>query len=249
MKASYAFLLAIALVSNQVAPTAAAQQDGHRITLKQKLDLQYLLYLPESYAADGADSFPLLLFLHGGGECGSDLEKVKVHGPPKLVEQGRSFPFIILSPQNPRCDKLWDPGIVIALLDTIVNTRRVDTTRIYLTGLSRGGFGAWMTAIQNPGRFAALIPICGVAPAFYGTWLGQMPVWMFHGEDDPVIPVSESDEMAAMLLKNGNPVKYTRYPDTGHDAWTRTYANPEVFEWMLEQQLPANNAIETNFIK
>ncbi len=220
---------------------AHGQQTGHRITLTPEFDLQYLLYLPEAYAADTAAEFPLLLFLHGGGECGDNLEVVKVNGPPKLVEEGTSFPFLILSPQNPRCDKLWEPGIVIDLLDAIVGAYRVDTTRIYLTGLSRGGFGAWMTAIQYPRRFAALIPVCGVAPAFYGKWLGQMPIWVFHGEDDPVIPVSESDNIVRELKENGNPVRYTRYPDTGHDAWTRTYENPEVFEWMLQQRLGAGD--------
>jgi predicted peptidase len=232
-----AFLLQIVPAVLIISGQAGAQQEAHHATLNYGVEMNYLLYLPENYTSDSTVRFPLLLFLHGGGEGGYDIEKVKRNGPPKLVEDGHSFPFIILSPQNADSNNLWDTRAVKVLLDKIVGTHRVDTTRIYLTGLSRGGFGAWMTAIQNPDRFAALIPVCGVAPAFYGKWLGQMPIWMFHGADDPVIPVSESDEMAEVLRKNGNPVKYIRYPETGHDAWTRTYENPEVFEWMLQQRL------------
>jgi predicted peptidase len=215
---------------------ASAQQSAHKVTLKPELELQYLLYLPEGYAADKEKDYPLLLFLHGGGESGSDLEKVKTHGPPSLIDKGKQFPFMVLTPQNPHPRKLWNETALIALLDKIENDYRVDRSRIWIAGLSRGGYGAWRMAIQYPDRFAALVAICGESPDHYAGWLGQMPIWVFHGEKDRTIAIRESDEMVTALRKNGNPVRYTKYPDLGHNAWERAFSDPELYTWLLAQR-------------
>ena len=198
--------------------------------------LHYLLALPEGYSPDGAP-VPLLLFLHGGGESGFDLAKVKRHGPPKLIEAGQKFPFIVVSPQNPGSAAFWDEDALLRLLDHLQITLNVDSDRIYLTGLSRGGYGAWRLALENPHRFAAFIPISGAAPSPYAGWLKDLPTWVFHGALDPVIPVTESERMVAAIHAQGGNVKLTVYPDSNHDAWTATYDNPEIYRWLLQHRL------------
>lgn len=113
---------------------------------------------------------------------------------------------------------------------------RVDKSRIWVAGLSRGGYGAWRMAIQYPERFAALVAVCGETPDHYAKWLGDMPIWVFHGEKDRTISIKESDEMVAALKKNGNPVRYTKYPDTGHNAWDQAFSDPELYKWLLAQK-------------
>lgn len=213
----------------------SAQQLAQKMCIESSMEYQYLLYLPEGYHADTAKDYPLLLFLHGGGECGNDIEKVKTLGPPAQLARGEQFPFIILSPQNPYPLKFWDVHALTFLLDSVVKTHRVDTDRIYLAGYSRDAYGAWSLAAQFPDLFAALIAICGEAPDQYAAWLGDLPIWVFHGEDDQSISIKSSDDMVAALKQNGNSVRYTRYPDTGHDAWTLTFADPELYKWLLLQ--------------
>jgi len=215
---------------------ASAQQSAHRVVLKPELELQYLLYLPDDYEKESESDFPLMLFLHGGGESGTDLEMVKTHGPPSMIEEGHTFPFMVLTPQNPHPRRLWNETALIALMNKIEKEYRVDTSRIWVAGLSRGAYGAWRLAIQYPDRFAALVAICGETPDHYAGWLGQMPIWVFHGEKDKTISIRESDEMVAALRKNGNPVRYTKYPDTGHNAWDQTFSTPELYTWLLEQK-------------
>ncbi len=215
---------------------ARAQQTPHKVSLHPVLEMQYLLYLPEAYAAEPEQEFPLLLFLHGGGESGNDLDRVKTHGPPSMIDQGLSFPFLVLTPQNPYPKKFWNETALIALLDTVTEQYRVDRSRIWIAGMSRGGYGAWRMAIQYPDRFAALVAICGETPDHYAGWLGDLPIWVFHGEEDRTIAIRESDEMVAALRKNGNPVRYTRYPGTGHNAWDQAFSDPALYEWLMAQK-------------
>lgn len=213
-----------------------AELKPQALKLSATVDWKYYLYLPESYEKDQIEKLPLLLFLHGGGESGSNLKKVEKHGPPAQIAAGRDFPFIVLAPQNPHQKRLWDDTAVMALLDHIEKQHRVDRNRIYLSGLSRGAYGAWRLAVQHPNRFAALIAISGEAPMNYASWIGDLPIWVFHGDSDSSIDVSSSERMVEELRKNGNPAKLTIYQETGHDAWTRTYNNPDVYKWMLEQK-------------
>lgn len=215
----------------------AHPQSEHYVAIPDRVPLHYLLSLPADYSTQG-DPSPLLLFLHGGGESGHDLTKVKKHGPPRLIESGVKLPFVVVSPQNPGSAQFWDEDALLRLLDHLENTLNLDRNRIYLTGLSRGGYGAWRLALENPHRFAALLVISGAAPSPYAHWLGDLPTWVFHGAQDPVIPVAESQRMVDAIKTHGGNVRLTIYPDSRHDAWTETYANPEIYQWLLRHRLP-----------
>jgi predicted peptidase len=195
---------------------------------------QYLVYLPEGYAS-GQQQWPLVLFLHGAGERGADLEIVKRHGPPKLVAGGKEFPFILISPQCPE-DETWSPRILDALLDEVERMYRVDPDRIYLTGLSMGGNGTWRLAMARPDRFAAIAPICGWGDTNTVCVLKHVPVWAFHGKKDKVVLFERSEKLVKALKKCGGLVQFTAYPKAEHDSWTETYDNPALYEWLLAQK-------------
>ena len=200
-------------------------------------ELGYYLYYPEDYETKSNEKFPLLLFLQGGGESGNTLNSLKTNGPPKMIAEGKQFPFLILAPQNPDKKKWWNTRAVVQLLDSIVAHNRVDPERIYLTGLSRGGGAAWELAVQYPKKFAALAVVCGMTPVPYASWIDEtMPIWVFHGEEDPIIPIAESEAMVAKLRKMGHDVKFTRYPDVGHDSWIKAYQTQELYSWLLQQK-------------
>lgn len=192
---------------------------------------QYWLHIPESYNSSG-DPSPLMLFLHGAGERGDDLELVKKHGPPMLADKDPDFPFVLISPQCPE-DQVWDPEVLIQVLDEVIKNYRIDKTRVYLTGLSMGGKGTWDLAMAYPERFAAIAPICGFDPKGDLSLLRDIPTWVFHGKLDKVVSVNCSQEAAAQLQKVGGNVKLTIYPESDHDSWTETYNNPELYEWLL----------------
>ena len=200
-------------------------------------DFQYYLYYPENYEKEPATSFPLLLFLHGGGESGDSLAIIKKNGPPKMLEEGKQFPFLVLAPQNPYKKKWWNIRAVVQLLDTIVANNRVDPNRIYLTGLSRGGNAAWELAVQYPDRFAAMAVVCGMTPVPYASWINKdMPIWVFHGTEDQSIPFSESETMVNALKRMGYDVTFTIYEGVGHDSWVQAYATDALYEWFVQQR-------------
>jgi predicted peptidase len=181
------------------AADAPAQQPKHfekQITITVKLD--YLVYLPEGYE-QGDKKWPLVLFLHGAGESGSDLENVKIHGPPKLVAGGKQLPFILVSPQAETARRGWNADALNALLDEIMAQYKVDADRVYLTGLSMGGYGTWNLAAAHPERFAAIAPICGGGNPDDAKKLKNLPIWVFHGAKDPAVPIARSQEMVKAL--------------------------------------------------
>ena len=199
--------------------------------------LNYLLYLPSDYDPGSGKRWPLILFLHGMGERGDDLEKIKVHGIPKIVEQRDDFPFITVSPQCPETS--WWPveiEALDALLDDVLGRYAVDEDRVYLTGLSMGGFGTWAWATAYPDRFAAIAPVCGGGEPEKASRLKDVPVWVFHGAKDTVVDPRRSEEMVEALRKVGANVRYTLYPEAGHDSWTKTYDNPELYDWFLSHR-------------
>jgi predicted peptidase len=200
-------------------------------TVTRVVSANYLLYLPKGHD-DAQEPWPLLMFLHGAGERGNDLERVKLHGPAKLIDQGREFPFVVVSPQCPE-NRGWDIEALDALLDEIVATRHIDENRVYLTGLSMGGFGTWALAIAHPDRFAALAPICGGGAPRLTRQIAHLPTWVFHGAKDETVPLKESENMVEALKGFGGNVKFTVYPEAGHDSWTEAYDNPELYEWFL----------------
>jgi predicted peptidase len=209
--------------------------------LTKQFALRSLLYLPKDYHTAKNRRWPLLLFLHGAGERGTDLALVAKHGPPKLVARKMEFPFVIVSPQCP-AGRIWDDDALLALLDQAIARYRIDARRVYLTGLSMGGYGTWSLGLKYPERFAAIAPVCGggsgadvlLAGAATARALRSLAVWAFHGARDTVVPVTESKVMASALRKAGcRRVRLTVYPDAEHDSYTRTYNRPELYQWFL----------------
>jgi predicted peptidase len=198
--------------------------------------LNYYLYYPPEYRDNPKRDFPLLLFLHGGGESGASLELIQENGPPKLLAEGTDFPFLILAPQNPYKKQWWNVRAVKQLLEQIISENRVDRDRLYLTGLSRGGNACWEMAAQYPDTFAAMAVVCGMTPLPYAHWIDrEMPIWVFHGMEDPVIPFSESEEMVRKLKAMGYPIRFTAYEGVGHNAWEKAYLEEELYAWFMEQ--------------
>jgi predicted peptidase len=216
--------------------------ESAELTYTKSVTLRYLLFTPKDYEQDKNKKWPLMVFLHGAGERGTNLAKVGVHGPPKVVASRPDFPFVLISPQCPT-GQTWQKEAINALIDEAIKKYRVDTDRIYLTGLSMGGFGTWAMAASYPERFAAVVPICGggnvievLLPAKgKEAALKTLPIWAFHGGKDPVVKVEESERMIDAFKKAGNNnVKLTIYPEAEHDSWTETYNNEEVYKWLLE---------------
>lgn len=204
----------------------------------------YYAYLPEDHYLHPADRFPLLVFLHGSGEKGNgttELGRVLVHGPPKLIRNGRDFPFIVISPQLPANQGGWPAGLVDELINKAIADYRVDTTRMYVTGLSMGGYGTWAYAVAKPGRLAAVVPIAGGGSTGQACSMKNVPAWAFHGDADGTVNVSGSVNMVnAINACSPAPAvaaKLTIYPGVGHDSWSRTYdgnAGHDIYAWMLQ---------------
>ncbi len=204
-------------------------------TVNVHVDYKYILEVPKTSNPDTL--FPLLIFLHGSGERGDSVDLVRVHGPWKFLESHPEYGFIILAPQC-HSDDYWNPAALDLLVSEIIRKYPVDTMRIYLTGLSMGGYGTWDFAFYHPQRFAAIAPVCGSSIQFRlrSVTLKDMPIWIFHGALDDVVPIDNSVEVVKRLIELGNPVKFTVYPYANHDAWTKTYQNEELYKWFLEHQ-------------
>lgn len=210
-------------------------------TISYGVELPYLLYLPQGY--DGQLKWPLILFLHGAGERGSDLQGVLTQGLPKRLHQGQDIPFIVVSPQVP-LNETWEHHRhdVMALLDHIQENYPVYNDQIYLTGLSMGGFGTWRYLVWYPDRFAAAAPICGGMPwlvdlSYAVGRIKHIPIWAFHGAKDSIVPVDYTRQMVNALQSVGGDIKYTEYPELDHDSWTVTYNNPDLYTWFRQHKL------------
>lgn len=220
-------------------PDTIAAQDGSMRTgvldtiVAKRVRMRYLVDLPRGYAA-GGKQWPLVLFLHGADERGSDLSMVQLQGLPRLDASG-DLPFILVAPQVPK-GEIWSADALAALMDHLEATLRVDRSREYLTGLSMGAFGAWDLATAMPDRFAAVVAISGGSNPVEICRLKRVPVWIVHGRDDDVIPVSWAVNLARRLERCGGRVRLTIYPGVGHDAWTRTYADSGFTRWLLAQR-------------
>ena len=244
-------LTAAALIGLATALCPAAEPKTDVQTVKEfkfekvsQATVRYLLFLPKGYESSSDKRWPLLLFLHGAGERGSDIWKVTTHGPPKIVAHNPDFPFILVSPQCPE-GEIWSTDQLLALLDDVSKNLRVDSHRVYLSGLSMGGYGTWDLGLSHPERFAAIVPICGggelinilLAEGTKGEALRTLGVWAFHGGKDPIVPVEESQRLVDMLKKvKVQDVKLTVYPEAGHDSWTEAYNDPKLYEWLLSHE-------------
>ena len=197
--------------------------------------LRYLVHLPPGAAKDKAKLWPTILFLHGAGERGDNLKLVEVHGPPKIVKTRPDFPFIVVSPQCPR-DQWWQTPALNDLFEEMMREYPIDPDRIYLTGLSMGGFGSWAFSMEYPDRFAAVVPICGGGDPRDVERIKGIPAWVFHGGKDGVVPLARSEEMVEALRAVGGRVKLTVDPEAGHDSWSKPYASDELYDWFLQQR-------------
>ncbi len=188
------------------------------------------------------DGTPLILFLHGRGERGDDLSLVKLYGLPALLAQGISLPALVAAPQCP-AESDWEEQTpaLSALLDDLSAHEPVDRSRVYLTGLSMGGRGAWKLAVEQPERFAAVVcaasrlPDAISDPARFRDLAGK-PVWVFHGALDTVVPMDRHAALVQALRTGGADLRVTVYADAGHDSWSAAYREPELFPWLLAQK-------------
>lgn len=202
-----------------------------------QFDVPYLLYLPPEYDADTAKKWAFILFLHGAGERGDDLTLLRTQGLAKKLDHD-DLPFIVVSPQCP-AETWWTDhtDALFALWDDCLTRYQVDSNRVYLTGLSMGGYQAWHMAARHPDKFTAVVPICGGGDVETACNLKSMPIWAFHGEQDSVVPLSTTQDMVDAVNECGGDARLTVYPDLQHDSWTATYANPEVYDWLLSHSL------------
>ena len=214
----------------------ALTADIFAVDLVTAVRLPYLLHLPAG--VETRRDWPLIVFLHGSGERGDDLDLVRRQGLPKRLDEGFDLPAVVLSPQCPD-GQVWAQQYpaVMALVDAVMADVGVDPDRVLLTGLSLGGAGAVHLAATHPERFAALVPICGPWTFYYVTpRMARLPLWVFHGEDDPVVSVEDSRRLVAAVEALGGSARLTTYPGVAHDAWTRAYATDELFTWLLDQR-------------
>ena len=216
-------------VQNLPAPVAAKTDNLHH---------QYWLYLPDRYASSSPEApLPLIIYLHGSSRRGRDIVEVKANGLPPVIDTKADFDFIVASPQAlskypwQRC---WQPNDLILLLDELLKNYHIDPNRVYLTGLSMGGYGTWACIARHPKRFAAAAPICGGGDPAWAKAISPVPVWAFHGEHDYVVPIQRSAEMIDAIQAAGGRATLTRYPKVGHDSFTQTYANPALYAWFLQ---------------
>jgi predicted peptidase len=215
--------------------------------LTRTATISYLLYLPGGYGQDPQQQWPLVLYLHGSDVWGDDPEDLIASGLPRLLTSTLDFPAVVLSPQAPEDAVWWGAQLneVSALLDHVQANYEVDDKRVYLTGLSMGGFGAWALALQYPQRFAAVVPVAGgwdserdIVPRNICD-IKDVPIWVFHGEQDDIVLPKKAQLMVNALKKCGGEVRFTLYPEANHRASVeRAYDNPELYAWMFEQRLP-----------
>lgn len=214
--------------------------------------LFYRLSYPDNY--DSSKTYPFILFLHGAGERGNDND-LQLKYVDKIFESPqwrKNYPAIILAPQCPK-DKRWvevdwslpkhtipdtisEPlGLTMDLFFKLIDSLSIDTNRIYITGLSMGGFGTWDAIARYPHLFAAAVPLCGGADLNTAPRLKNIPIWVFHGTRDKVVSVQRSRQMVKALKKYNTEVKYTEYPKLGHFVWNKAYSNPELWKWLFSK--------------
>jgi predicted peptidase len=189
-------------------------------------------------ARGGTAGQPLLLFLHGSGESGTELEKVKTNGPPKLFPRFGLDRFSVVAPQCPD-DSGWEPARLATFLAEVIEQTRADASRIYVTGLSMGGTGALDLAAEIPDCFAAATILCGEGDPSKARQLGRLPLWLFHSAADGAVAVEHGDQLFDALRAQNAPVTYTRYRDADHgDTWERAYGSPLMYDWLLQHSRP-----------
>jgi len=251
----------VLVVAMLMAPGVCRAQEHYEARVyanKAGQTLNYRLMIPEGYSESGAQQYPLVLFLHGAGERGDDNVKQLIHGTKDFAseENRRKYPCFVVVPQCPN-GKRWvevdwsadthkqpqDESISLVLtrevLASLQKQFRIDSQRLYVTGLSMGGYGTWDMVTRTPDVFAAAVPVCGGGDETVAARAVQVPIWAFHGDKDTAVKPERSRRMIAALEQAGGKPKYTEYPGVGHNSWSQTYANPEVLAWLFAQKRPA----------
>ncbi|NLR82908.1 prolyl oligopeptidase family serine peptidase [Chitinophaga eiseniae] len=202
--------------------------------LKVKTKYNYVLFLPKGYS-EGSNRYPLVIYLHGGSQKGNDLNKVKAYGWPHLIDRGQEFGFIVAAPQCPE-GKYWSTeNWFDSLYMDLISKYRIDSSRIYLTGISMGGYGTYITAMDHPNEFAAIIPLCGGCndtDTIRICDISRVPVWAFHGTADEKIPITETERVVNKLDQCNENIRFTRLEGIGHDLQF-IYERKDVFDWLL----------------
>lgn len=203
------------------------------------LPLRCVVTVPAGYLASPAARWPLLVFLHGSGERGTDLEAVKMHGPPKLAARGAAWPVVLVSPQL-EAGSSWNPDDLHALVTQLKARMRIDPQRVLATGLSLGGMGVWNWAALYPGDLAAIAPVCGFGdPAIFAKSVCRavsVPVRAYHGDGDTAVPLAAQQASVDALRACGGTVDFIIYPGVGHNAWDPAYNDPDLLPWLLRQR-------------
>jgi predicted esterase len=207
-----------------------------REQLHSEPEYQYLVDLPVDYDKDPNKRWPLILFLHGSGERGNDLKKVRDQGLAKVLATGNKFPAVIISPQCP-ANEWWQSCLLVKLLNDVTAKYRVDADRTYLTGISMGGFGSWALGLACPERFAAVAPVCGGSDLTDAARLKDIPLWAFHGQEDKTVPVTNTINMVAAIRQAGGHPHDTLYPGVGHGCWHLVYDTDAFYTWLFAQKL------------
>ncbi len=234
------FLFVMLLCSCQI-NTDKIQISGHGTLtphkFKDEVPLNYLLYLPENYDPHKKGGYPAILFLHGAGERGDSVQALTMWGTPKIAKE-KGLPFIVISPQCPK-GHWWTSMMYTlkSLLDYSINTYNIDTSRIYLTGLSMGGYGTFAFSLLYPQYFAAVAPMCGGGtPSMVNFCKDYPPIWVFHGDADKIVPVESSQIMVDAMRKAGFEVKFTVYKGGDHYMFRKAYRESGVFDWFLQHK-------------
>lgn len=193
--------------------------------------------------------YPLLLFLHGAGTRGDDIQKLITHPFFELTQGHKDYPFVTIVPfcmENTWFD-MWER--LLQAVKKCAALPFVDSSRIYLMGASMGGYGAWQLAMSLPEYFAAMVPISGGGMAWNAKRLVNIPAWAFHKEKDPTVSLDESVKMVEAVNRAGGWAKLTVYPGEDHDAWSDTFSNIEVFSWLLEHENKNTSALVDEFVR
>lgn len=211
------------------------QNAAFKISKEVSIQLPYTSYKPRGQE----EPYPLILYLHGVGERGTNPDILHQFGPNTYAaQQGENFPFVLVSPQCPP-DSFWVNELLALdeFLAHLLRTFNIDPDRVYLTGNSMGGYGVWQWAAAKPHHWAAIAPICGGgAPWMAARFLTDIPVWAFHGDADDAVDIGESERMVAAVQRGGGDARLTIYEGVGHDSWTQTYLNPALYEWFLSHE-------------
>lgn len=205
--------------------------------------IPYLVYLPKDYSATG-EKVPFMLFLHGRGESYGPLHIVTKWGPPRRLEAGEQMKYIVVSPQCPG-DSAWNKDDqqkrLLELIAFIEKTYHIDEDRVYLTGLSMGGFGTWRMATDHPEMFAAAVPVCGGGDPSKAANLVNLPIWAWHGVADPTVPFQRSVDMVEAIKKaGGTKVRLTSLEHIGHFSWQAAYQSNDLYDWIDKQKISQN---------